>query len=286
MKRIALIILLFCLCILVFGESPWMAALSGYKPIYFITGIGEDQAKVRVSFKFDFFYPHKIGFFFGYSQLMFWDLYEFSGPFTEIDFNFDLFWRFESGNNFANDYEIPFIDYFQAGLWEHTSNGMPGVEDTGGENLSRGIDRIYLQFQAGIGSWLRLCLNFKYFYCFFIVYNDEKHDNPDIQDYIGSFVCRPFLVFYNKSLNDTLELYGEFAAGGGVNGLDFTEGGFLEIGFKSYKLLSCFRIYAQYYQGYCESILNYNKSAENSYKNGDGEDVVVPFSFRVGVIIE
>lgn len=290
MRKIFLFIILLILCFQVFGqENPWKSAISGYKPIYFITGIGEDQVKIRVSFKFDLFYPNKIGFYFGYTQLMFWDFYKFSAPFTEIDFNYDIFWRFESGYNFANDYEIPFVDYIQVGLLEHTSNGMPGPEDPDDPdvvNLSRGYDRIYLQFQAGIGSWLRFGLNFKYFYCLYILYNKNPHDNPDIQEYIGSFVCRPFLVLYNKGLDDTMELYGEFAAGGGVNGLNFTERGFLEIGFKSYKLLSRFRIYAQYYQGFCESLLNYNVSAENIFKSENGEDVVLPFSFRVGLIIE
>ena len=205
-------------------------------------------------------------------------------PFTEIDFNYDFFWRFQSGYNFADDYKIPFVDYVQLGLWEHISNGMP---DTGDENsLSRGIDRIYVQFQASIGSWLKFGLNFKYFYVLYITYNNEEHDNPDIQDYIGSFICRPFIILYNKGLDDTMELYGEIAAGGGPNGLDFIDKGYLEIGFKSYKLLSRFRIYAQYYQGYFESILNYDKSAENVIISDGGEETVLPFSFRVGVIIE
>lgn len=287
MKKAFLIILLFILCLQVSGdENLWMAALSSYKPIYVITGLGDDQVKIRVSFKFDFFHPYKVGFYFGYTQLMFWDLYKFSAPFTEIDFNFDIFWRFESGYNFANDLKIPLIDYIQLGLWEHISNGMPGTMDQGEENLSRGIDRMYIQVQAGIGSWLRLGLNFKYFYCIYLEFSDKEHDNPKIQEYIGSFICRPFLVLYNKGLDDTMELYGEFAAGGGENGLNFTEGGFLEIGLISYKILSRFRLYAQYYQGFFESILHYNVSAENTYKDGKGENIVIPFSFRIGFIVE
>ncbi|MBN2444790.1 MAG: phospholipase A [Spirochaetales bacterium] len=285
MRKIIIILLLFFITLPLMGaEDTWATQLSGYKPLYILTGAGEDQVKIRFSFKFDIFSPYKIGLYFAYSQLLFWDLYEFSSPFTEINFNPDFFWRFQSGDNFANDYVIPFIDYFQVGLWEHISNGMP---DTGDENsLSRGLDRQYLQFQASVGSWIKFGLNFKYFYVHYITYNNEPHDNPDIQDYIGSFIARPFIIYYNKELDDTLELYGEFGAGGGANGLDFTNGGFLEIGFKSYKLFSRFRLYAQYYQGYFESILNYDRSAENIIIENGGEETVLPFSFRVGIIFE
>ena len=72
MRRIVMIILLCIISFQVFGqqavaESLWVDALSAYKPIYFITGLGDDQVKVRVSFKFDVFHPRKIGLYFGFT---------------------------------------------------------------------------------------------------------------------------------------------------------------------------------------------------------------------------
>jgi outer membrane phospholipase A len=286
MKKIILFILLVLITYsLAAQENPWVAALSGYKPLYIITGVGDDQVKLRMSFKFDLFHPQKLGFYIGYSQLMFWDLYKLSQPFIHINFNFETFWRFQSGYNFADDLDIPFIDYIQLGLWEHISNGMPAPVDETLSNLSRGIDRIYFQVQSSVGEKYKFGINLKIFHVFFITFNDEPHDNPDIQEYIGSFVCRPFIHWYNSELDDYMELYGEFAAGGGVFGLDFDKG-FLEIGFKSYKLLSRFRIYAQYYQGYFESISTYDTPTRNTIIEDGGEATEWPFSFRVGVIIE
>jgi len=128
MKKSVLLVVLIMLLIafsLSAEADSLTGGLSGFKPNYFITGVGDDQIKMQISFKYDLLYPFlsKIGFYLGYTQLMFWDLYSSSAPFKTIDYNPDIFWRFESGNNFAGDVIIPGFDYVQIGLLEHLSNG-------------------------------------------------------------------------------------------------------------------------------------------------------------------
>ena len=83
----------------------------------------------------------KLGIYLGYTQTMFWGLFEDSGPFKEINFKPELFFRFESGYNFLNDVVIPLFDYFQAGL------GAPLQRP--GRDISRGWDRCLRPAPAG-----------------------------------------------------------------------------------------------------------------------------------------
>jgi outer membrane phospholipase A len=254
--------------------SPWMEAISGYKPMYFITGIGDDQGKINVSFKFDIFHSLKIGLYFAYSQLMFWEIYEWSRPFTVIDFQPEIFWRFESGDNFADDMVIPVIDYLQIGFWEHCSNGQF-------EPLSRGYDGSYLQAQFSIGSFLNFGINLKLYY----IWLKEDH-NEDYEDYMGNFTMTIFLKLKEERNVDLEELYVKFGIGN--NSLGFGNFplesfdplyGWQEIGLKSRVIFSRFRPYVQFYRGYGESVFTYNVMNYNSAYEQD-------FSIRLGLIFE
>jgi phospholipase A1 len=268
MKKSVLLIFLVLLCVSSQAQSDSLTGgLSGFKPIYFITGIGDDQVKMQLSFKYDIFYPFlsKIGLYMGYTQLMLWNLYSFSNPFKTIDFNPDFFWRFESKNNFAGDIDIPGFDYVQLGLFEHISNGEDGAE-------SRGYDRSYVQFQFSTPFTLNFGINLKVFYCY------GMGDNTDINDYIGNYEAMVFFRILDDSNREYEAIYVRFASGGGIFGFDFSKG-FQEIGVRIRPIVARFRPYIQFYHGYNESVIDYNRLTHNNAYNQD-------FSIRIGIVIE
>ncbi|MBN1696233.1 MAG: phospholipase A [Spirochaetales bacterium] len=258
----------------VFAESPWMEAISGYKPMYLITGIGDDQGKINISFKFDVFHSLKIGLYFAYNQLMFWQIYEWSSPFTVINFAPEIFWCFESGNNFAGDMVIPGIDYIQLGFWDHLSNGQF-------EPYSLGFERSYVEAQFSVGSWLNLGINLKFYYLW-----RKEPNNEDYEDYMGNFAAKIFLKLVDDEKNDLEELYASFGIGNNSLGFggDPLESfdpfyGWQEIGMKTRVLFSRFRPYIQFYSGYGECINTYNVKNYNSAYEKE-------FSIRIGLIFE
>lgn len=256
LKRFVLLLALTLLAGISFAFSlENNSPISAYNPSYFI--IGPDLAKIQISFKYDIFYPWNLGLFIGYSQKMFWEIYKLSDPFSDIDFNPELFFKFESKNNFLNNADLGFIDYFQLGLFEHKSNGEDGTN-------SRGYDRSYVQIQVSWGDFLNIGANIKYFY----IYPSQIADNPSIQNYIGSFEWKVFLKLKGKPEKvDYEELYAAFGTGGGMNGFDFSKG-WQEYGFMVRTLFSRIRPYIQVWHGYGESLLDYNRDAGWEYRIG------------------
>jgi len=106
---------------------------------------------------------------FGYSQRSWWDIAESSAPFTEHNYNPEIFWDFtESLARPANRPRLHIVDV--VGL-EHQSNGLDGMD-------SRGWDRIYVQREFRLSeawSW-----TFKYWH----VVNLGDF-NKDLEDFAG-----------------------------------------------------------------------------------------------------
>jgi phospholipase A1 len=172
---------------------------------------------------------------FGYTQLSFWQLYDFkdSSPFRETDYEPEFLL------NFKTRYRLLGLDgrFIQVGL-NHQSNGQS-------EPLSRSWNRIV----ANLGFEKNdLSLLLKGWYR--IPESAEEDDNPDIEDYLG---------------------YGEFWANYiwnkhrfGVmvrNNLQFHQNrGALQLEW-SFPLIPRVSGYLQYFVGYGESLVDYNRSA-------------------------
>lgn len=268
MKRLFLLVLFLVIVLGQLYSQDQDNALSSYKPIYIVSGFTDtDQVKVQTSFKYDLFYPYHLGLYIAYTQIMFWDLWSYSGPFNEINYSPEAFYRFESGHNFLGDISIMFVDYLQLGV-DHVSNGED-VPD------SRGYSSFYLQgqFSANLGTNFVAGLNCKYFWPF----DYDGNSTSDIQDYIGSFSTKIFfkLVDHQKGI-DLEEIYFHFGFGGGPNGMD-VDMGWQEIGLKSRAFFSRFRPFIYIYNGYAESISMYNSDTS-------GEPLGI--SFKIGTIIE
>ncbi|MBN2735653.1 MAG: phospholipase A [Spirochaetales bacterium] len=266
MRKAILIFMIFLVCLPVFSQDVVSKALMGHEPIYFLFALPNDQVKLQLSFKYDLLYSLKAGLYLGYTQLMFWDLYNFSSPFEEILFCPEVFWEFRSGYNFLNDIVFTYVDFLRFSFYSHRSNGQDNTN-------SRGIETGYIQGQFGIGSesW-RLGLGLKYHLWTW----RKEESNLDYLDYLGPLEAKLFL--YSKDNGEKQE---ELYIKAGLLGSQKTDlyVNFLEAGIMSRVLLSRFRPYLQFYYGYGESLLFYNHQSINDFME-------LPFRMRVGVILE
>lgn len=219
-----------------FSEAP-RSSFSLYKSNFVIFGDREDQAKAQFSVQYELF--KESGIFIAYSQIMFWMVYDNSSPFTEINFNPELFWNY--GNQF---------NFIQVGFYEHKSNGRDG-------SLSRNWDRSYAEFQVSIGVILNAGIDVKGFYIW-----NEGDENKDIADYMGYYETKIFLRILKPGIakiTEKQELYIRGGTGRSNYGLDFNkcwiEAG-LEFRLKFLSLQPYFFI--QGFYGYGESLIDYN----------------------------
>src|SRR6476660_2830103 len=85
-----------------------------YKPIYFL--LGQTYTKIEVSFKVQI--VSTIPIYFGYSQLMMWDLFLSSPFFRDLNYNPELFYRLLIPGE-----KDQWLDF---GPLDHESNGKGG----------------------------------------------------------------------------------------------------------------------------------------------------------------
>jgi phospholipase A1 len=151
--------------------------LSEEDPVYFVAGPRQGwNARFQISFKYRLFdqsagfgaeRPWLAGFYFGYTQTSLWDLSSESKPFRDTSYRPSFFWRWE-----RQDY-ISWIDGARVGF-EHESNGQ------GGEN-SRTVNTLFVRpewrWAAGRGGELEFTPK-AYTYL-------SKGENPDIAQYRG-----------------------------------------------------------------------------------------------------
>jgi len=218
--------------------------LSTYNPMYFVDGY--PNAKVLMSFKYQF--VESFNLFFGYNQYMFWDIHDKSRPFSDINFNPQLF------------YHLPIqwgiLDSVQLGLYEHKSNGKD-------EDDSRSYDSNYMRIILGKSSekYILRCTLRPY-----VLYRLDD-TNRDIREYIGWWEADIAIGRIFKGPVQAVALYARVFAGG-VDGTDFSKGGQEIMFITRLSILGahpalCF----QFYHGYAESQLEYDKK-ETAYRGG------------------
>jgi phospholipase A1 len=160
-----------------------------YKPIYFI--MGSPYTKIQLSF--DAQIVRDVPIYFGYTQLMMWDLFINSPLFYDINYNPLVFYRVS-----LNTERKEWIDLIP---WEHESNGKGGDEE-------RAWDRVGAAFnmKTRAGSRSSLYWNFKAW-----VPIQFNPNNPTLDQYRGvwelNLMLSDFLGEFFE-LNDlTLRLY-------------------------------------------------------------------------------
>jgi Outer membrane phospholipase A len=214
-----------------------------------------DEAKFQLSFKVKIWgdllkdtlkdvFKKDIGIdiWVAYTQLSFWQLYNsaFSAPFRETDYEPELL------INFRTDYAIPGFDnfkirYFNLGL-NHDSNGRS-------RPLSRGWNRVVANvgmekdnFNLLLKTWYR------------IPEDEHNDDNPDITRYMG--YGELWGIYYWRGQRFAAMLRNNLRSENlGAVQLDWSIPlSFISDNFKNISF------YIQYFNGYGESLIDYNTS--------------------------
>jgi len=203
------------------------------------------EAQLQVSFKRriakNLFGLHG-AYYLAYSHKSFWQIYVYSSPFRETNYNPEGFVVFPVDDD-KYSVKIRSLKFALA----HMSNGQPNTKNVyvNGEemsNLSKSINYVYttmrmqrdtliidLTLQAPLGTGPNLS------------------DNPDIMDYLGYNKVK-FTYFYEKSI---FTLMGR--------GNIFTQRGALELTY-SYPLKDETNVYIKLFSGYGESLIDYNRN--------------------------
>jgi phospholipase A1 len=198
--------------------------------------LDQAEAEFQLSFKLKLWediFGGSSALWLGYTQRSFWQVYneDLSRPFRETNYEPELIWTIPT------DYEILGLKgrLLAFGL-VHQSNGR-------GDPLSRSWNRAYVMAALERGPFV---LQIKPWYRF--PDSEEKDDNPDIKDYIGS---AEFLAFYKwrEDWVTTLRLRTTFQTdpSWGSAQLDLR-----------FPITSDLRGYLQVFSGYGESMIDYN----------------------------
>ena len=219
-------------------------------PLYTEAGLHYDHEETKFQFSFRFpltrddLFVKGDGLDLGYTQKSFWQTYNtsLSEPFRETDYNPEIFYTMPL--NFQ-----PWGGYtdLRLGL-EHESNGM-GI--TNGVNLSRSWNRIYAKFiyskdnyVIAVRPWYRIPESQNT-----SPTDTTGDDNPDIEKYLGYFDLTGALRYRQF----------EFSLLARNNLRTSNNYGAIELGM-SFPLYHRLRGYAQYFNGYGDSLIDYNQS--------------------------
>lgn len=227
--------------------SPLLVRLEHYKPIYFI--IGNPDTKVQFSFKFKVLDQGNL--YFGYSQLMMWDLTQRSAPIRDTDYNPDIFYRWVLDRQ--DKQSQTWLDF---GFWEHESNGKDDMALG-----SRSWDRSYLRFRsvAHLGTGDSNATKVYWSIKAWVPYRMDS-ENRDISKYRGLWELSVSVadLFSDQLKPDdvTLRLYP-----GGRSSLDPTAGGEeLMIRMRPYFRTFLREAVIQIFHGYGEDLLEYKQN--------------------------
>lgn len=216
-----------------------------YKDNYIITGTkagvlpeaSNSDIKHQISFKHRLTktsLPLDSYLFITYTQTSFWDIYKWSSPFKELNFNpsVGLGKLLYLNNKLVGSLALQV---------EHESNGLGGSSEKG----SRGWNFVSASYTmlTSPGSVLQLkaWLPFQY-----------KKDNPDLMEYVG--YGHAAYIWEIKKGKLLLDFVGRKGASWSWKGNIQTQ-----LSFNPFKSGHTF-ITLQWYQGYAESLLNYRKS--------------------------
>jgi len=199
------------------------------------------EAKFQISFKFPIMY-NVFGdnghLFFAYTNQSYWQVYneEASSPFRETNHEPEVFMLFN------NDWKIAgFTNSFLGVGAVHQSNGQTN-------QLSRSWNRIYGSaifdrgpFALGLRVWWRIPEDAKE-----DINSAKGDDNPDIGSYMGNFELTGVYVLDEHRFTMLLR-----------NNLRDNNRGAVELTW-SYPIIGTLRVYTQYFNGYGESLIDYN----------------------------
>ena len=211
--------------------DPWKQATTPEN----VAALKDEEAVFQVSAKFALWrnmFSREMDLYFAYTQKSWWQIYtdeaELSSPFRETNYEPEIFARYYGGPNLGPAGRISVMDLG----WVHQSNGRADISEGA---LNRSWDRL---MGRAVFDWDKFAVLVRAWWAF-----SESDDNPNMYRYLG---------------------YGDIRAVWAPNKHTFglmVRPGTEEIGVEaswSWQLTNALRLYAQYYYGYGESLLDYN----------------------------
>lgn len=200
-------------------------------------GIDNQEAKYQISFKVPLltgWLDDRTTLWFGYSQTSFWQVYntDDSAPFRETNYAPEIFLRY------ATDYDIGPGTLSNVTLgFSHESNGQS-------EPRSRSWNRIVASAAYSYDRWLFMVQPW-----YRLPEASSEDDNEDIQRYLG---YANYFAIYKWSEDRTLSLQLQNNLRSSDNKTS------VELGY-SFPMGDTIKGYVQYYNGYGESLIDYNQ---------------------------
>lgn len=212
-------------------------AVSLYQLSYAV--IGSDTAKTLISVKFRPFVEKS--FYLAYANLLLWDIYKNSSPYKDINFIIEAFYRYIPDSGAIKAIDMGYL---------HTSNGKD-------EEESRAWERAFIRFNLGHESEDMTLIGASNFYMSL----RTGSNNGDINDYIGFWDLSIVLKPKSYDLLRNLDIQWTYTSGD--NGNPFRNGSHMvgmAYGFNKWRIRPY--LYLQYFVGYGETMIDYNKSSE------------------------
>ena len=202
------------------------------------------ETKFQLSFQFDWFedpFGDNTSLYFGYTQLSLWQTYntsalgadeDASSPFRETNYEPEI------GLTVDTDFRLAGLTFRRARLsLIHTSNGQGGERSRSWNRLAAGIAFGRGHFAGQLRGWYR------------IPDTDSTDNNPDITDYMGHGDLLLAYKWNEQTISATWR-----------NNLDFNNNrGAIQLDY-SFPLSKRVKGYVQYFNGYGESLIDYNRS--------------------------
>lgn len=222
-----------------FGIDP-RNKFSIYQPSYFV--FGKENLKMQFSGKYRLAKAYNV--YLSYTQTMFWNIYDQSAPFDEINYNPEVFYRLVEGDG-------KFIRSIDFGV-THTSNGEDG-------DKSRSINRLFLKSNVATNfgrNNLLAELKLQHIY-------SKADANKYIIDYMGYWEAKFILTHVIVSGTSRMDIEYRFFAGKSV--VNLGKGG-RELGLVYHLGNENFNpaFYAQWYSGYAENLLHYDQKVSQA----------------------
>lgn len=209
--------------------------------------VKDEEIKFQISVKyllFDKIFKDNGDLYVGYTNQSYWQAYNSaaSNPFRETNHEPETWLQFKTDYNIAGIK----LGIVSVGL-NHQSNGR-GMANYNGSNMpaiSRSWNRVFMNFVFEKGNWV---MALKPWYR--IPEEDEDDNNPSIEKYVGYGELKTGYKWrdhvFSMVLRNNLRESGNMGA--------------VELGW-SFPLYKKLRGYVQHYNGYCESLVDYDASS-------------------------
>ncbi|MDX1633230.1 MAG: phospholipase A [Marinobacter sp.] len=200
-------------------------------------GLDDQEAKYQISFKVPLLtgvFDERTTLWFGYTQLSFWQLFnaDSSKPFRETNYEPEIFARYQTdldiGPGTLNTVSLSL---------NHESNGRSEPRSRSWNRITSMITYSYDRWLFIVNPWYR------------IPEDSDEDDNPDIERYLG---YGNFWAVYkwNDDKTLSLKLRNNFRSNDNRTSV--------QLGY-SFPMGGTLKGYVEYYNGYGESLIDYNE---------------------------